>query len=173
MPLWALRTVWLLLWLLPTTCSCACQDGGRSLPSRAESLCASQPSRSSQLIAAGHQCPRQMHRLRETYPEHWGIQRLSSSSLLEVPSTFRSRSSLAEPLGKSCNANSRRCQVGIVLERNNSCAHLRHLSCCWRQLTHAAGSYGNPVIALPFYNLAPSGSWHRQSLNQKAICSTC
>lgn len=138
------------------------------------SSCASQHNHAFQFTPNRHDCPGMTCGLREAHPTHWGTQRLSSSSLLEVPRAFQSCSSLVEALGNNCNANTCHCQVGIALECNNSCTHLRHLLQHWQQLTcDRIQPYNNPVNSLSFYNLVPSGAWHRESLTWKAIYSKC
>lgn len=138
------------------------------------SSCASPYNHFFQFIGDRHNCPRLTCGLRETHPAHWGIQRPSSSSLLEVPPALHSCSSWVETLWNNCNASSCHCQVGIVLECRNSCTHLRRLLQHWRQLTcDRIKPYNNPVNSLSFYNLVPSGAWHRESLTRIAICSKC
>lgn len=94
---------------------------------------------------------------------------LCSSSLPWVPPAFQSCSSLAEPLGKKCDANRCHWPVGVVLKHNDS------WTCCiiGGNSHGRLKPYDSPVISLPFYNLVPSGARHRQSLNQKAVCSIC
>lgn len=153
-PSQALQTEWLLPWLLPNSFSWACQ-GGCCLSSPAELFVLRSTVTLLRLLHAGrHPCPRETPKWRERHPKHWGIQRLSSAHLCEVPLVSfapQSCSSLVEMLGENSIGKSRSCWMKTVLECNDSYPYLRHLLYCWRK--HVAGSNHMTIqVILPRYN---------------------